>query len=87
MSLFIQCADSVLDYVIDWDQWLEESDVISSSIWAADSPLTIQRETNTENRAVAFISGGEVNREYTVVNTIVTTGGRTHCQEIIIRIE
>ena len=68
--------DSVLDYSIDWSQWLA-SDTLVSSNWTVPSGITIDSNTNDTTSTTIWVSGGTVGVTYSLQNRIVTALGRT----------
>lgn len=75
--------DAVLDYIIDWSDWLD-SDTINTSSWIIETGIAEDSNSNTTTTATIWLSGGTVNNEYTVTNRIETVGGRTDDRSIII---
>lgn len=73
---FDKDPSAVLDYTIDWSEWLVD-DTISTSAWTVDSGLTTVTTTNTTTTATVWVSGGTLGASYNLINTIVTAGGRT----------
>ena len=67
---------NVLDYLINWGDWLE-LDTILSSAWTVDDGITIEDESNTTTTTTVWLSGGVMGRTYNFKNVIVTDGGRT----------
>jgi hypothetical protein len=76
INRFTKDPSAVLDYQIDWSDWLD-SDTISSSDWTAQTGITIDSDTNTTTTATVWLSGGTAGKTYRVTNTIVTAGLRT----------
>jgi hypothetical protein len=76
MKAFVQDPQAILDYIIDWEPWLD-GDTISTSVWVLDSPLVEVSESNTTTTTTIFISSGSVSVDYNVTNTVTTAGGRT----------
>ena len=74
MSEFEKTDDGVLDYKIDYTNWIL-TDTIASSTWEAVG-LTIDSSSFTNADTTIFLSGGVTGQLYEVRNTIVTTGGR-----------
>ena len=72
---FTKSDDEVLDYAVDWSDWLN-SDTISSSSWSS-SAVTIDSDTNSTTTATVWLSGGTSGDIDQVTNQIVTAGGRT----------
>lgn len=79
MATFFTLKDpnAVLDYAIDWTNWLVGGDVISTSTWLAPSALTIINSTFTGGTTVVFLSGGTAGEVYNVTNRIITAANRT----------
>ena len=80
---FLKDPDSVLDYHINWDSWLN-GDTISTSSWTADAGIVIDSDSNTSTAATVWLSSGTAANEYTVTNQIVTAGSRTDDRSIYI---
>jgi hypothetical protein len=84
---FIKDVDAVLDYGVDWSNWLESGDTISSSTWTiTPSSITTDSTENTTTQAKIWLSGGTVGTTYTATNRIVTNEGRTQDQSIYIKV-
>lgn len=62
--------DAVLDYVIDWSDWLEVGEVITFSEWTMIGDATITHSTYTDTTATVWISGGTAT--FSVTNEITT---------------
>jgi len=75
----------VLDYTIDWEALLD-GDTITTSEWTVDTGITKDSDSNTSTLAIIWISGGTVDKQYTLTNTIVTAGGRTRVRSIAINV-
>lgn len=84
VETFTKDPDAVLDYQIDWSDWLG-ADTISASTWAADTGITVDSETETTTAATVWLSGGTAGDDYVVTNEIVTAGGRTEQRSLLIR--
>lgn len=78
MNIFIKPLNSNLDYGFDWKKlnYLEENEVIETSVWEAPEALTLTNEQNTDGVTSVFISGGAQGLNYKVKNTITTNQGR-----------
>ena len=76
MDKFVKDPDAVLDYKMDWSDWLGE-DTISASSWAVDNAnITIDSDTHTTTDTTVWLSGGEAKKSYRVTNSIETAAGR-----------
>ena len=69
--------DAVLDYTVDWSDWLGADTITGTPTWTVGTGLTKASQTNTTTTATAWLSGGTAGSDYTVACKIVTTGGRT----------
>lgn len=75
--LFKKDPSAVLDYGFDWETWLN-GDTINASEWVVPSGITEDSDSNTSLITKIWLSGGTVGETYTIVNRIVTAGGRTN---------
>lgn len=72
---------ATLDYSVDWSDWVSAGDVITSSIWTistitGDTAPVEEEDTNLgSNIATVWLSGGTVDKIYTITNTITTDNG------------
>lgn len=71
-----------LDFYMDWRDWLEDGDSISTSTWTI-SPTGLDKGTDEENALLSdegirgvWLEGGTVDEIYKVVNRITTAQGR-----------
>jgi hypothetical protein len=77
--------DEVLDYKIDWATRLD-GDTISSSTWMVSAGLTKNSDTSATTSTTIWLSSGVEGAVYQIVNEIVTVGGRTMDQTVVLRI-
>ncbi len=85
---FVKLLDEVKDYTLDWSDEIGSSDPITLSVWtitpASSPPLIIDSDAFTPTTTSLFLSGGMVGEDYTLENTIVTTGANARtCQASI----
>ena len=73
---FIKDPNAVLDYTVDWEEWLD-TDTISTSTWSVPSGITQDSESESTTTTTIWLSGGTDGFVYACKNTIVTTNGRT----------
>jgi hypothetical protein len=76
-GLYVQDPTEVLDYQINWADFLPTGDAIASSAWTADTGLTVTTGGYTATTTTVWVSGGTARYLYRVTNTVTTTGGRT----------
>lgn len=78
--------DEVLDYGFAWTAWLG-GDTITSSTWVVPVGLTKGTDTFDASTTTVWVSGGVSGSAYTVVNRVVTAGGRTAERALRIRVK
>ena len=83
---WIKDPDAVLDYTVDWEDWLN-GDTIKTSEWTVPTGITKDSSNNTTLLATVWLSGGTDGVTYTVVNEIVTNGSRTDNRSIFIEVK
>jgi hypothetical protein len=79
--------DEVLDRYIDWPPRLPDGDTIIHSEWEVPAGITLDDSEFTETRTTAWLSGGTEGTTYTLVNRVMTEGGRTLDQSAKIKIK
>lgn len=79
--------DAVLDYSIDWADWLADvSDTISSHSVTVNG-MTKNTSTNTTTKVTAWLQGGAAAQMPSATYQIVTAGGRTDERTIYFNIK
>ena len=78
--------DAVLDWVWDWNEWLDDGETISNSQFIVSVGITVDSESNTTKTSTVWLSGGTAGQVYQVTNRIATSGGRTDDRSITIRV-
>ena len=88
MATFAKDPVAILDYILDWSDWLD-SDVIVNSLWTAEPGITIVTDSRlfTDTTTTVWLSDGALRSSYKVSNTITTDGGRVQKHSFHIRIE
>ena len=81
---FTKDPGAILDYTVDWTDWLASGETISTSTWTLPSGITEQSSTNTTASTTVWLSGGTDGDTYEVVNHIVTSQSRTDERTIYI---
>lgn len=81
-------AQSILDFSIDLSNLLQTGETISTSSWSVPTGITRVTDTNNDEIATIWLSGGTLNNIYELVNTVVTnsTPTRTFINRLIIPI-
>lgn len=70
---------AVLDYAVDWSDWLAAGETITESAWSIspdDDSLVEDSSDYTGIATVIWVSGGTEGQRYTLVNHITTSAGR-----------
>jgi len=80
---FLKDADAVLDYSVDWSDWLG-TDTISTSTWTVPTGITKNSDSKTDTATTVWLSGGTSGTNYALANKIVTAAGRTEERTITI---
>jgi hypothetical protein len=81
---FRKDPDAVLDYWIDWSDWLNDDDVISQYSVLAQSGIEVDDDELLNNRVTLWLSGGSPGNVYEVTCRVTTALGRTDDRSIII---
>lgn len=88
MATYVKDPDALLDYKIDWSDYLAEvSDYIVSANASATAGIEIASSSKTSTAHIFYVSGGTVGLEYMITSRIWTNGGRRDDRSIIIAIE
>ena len=82
---FTKDPDATISYQIDWEKWLNE-DTIDTSSWTADSGLTVVTDSSSSTRTTVQVSGGTAGETYELLNRITTQNGDETDRTLIIRI-
>ena len=78
LQTFYKAAAEVLDYTLDFSQWLESGDAIASaSVSVTADTVTLDSSSTTDTTVVAWISAGAAADDVTVTVSAVTDDGRT----------
>ncbi len=83
----IKDPQAILDYNIDWNDWLVNGDTISSSSWTLSTGITLQSSSVSNGITTAFISGGTIGTIYYATNRVDTTQGRRDERTITLVVE
>jgi len=83
---------AVLDYSLDWTNWLPSGEVISAITVTAETisgdaaPLTIDSSTNTDTLVTAYVSGGTAGNIYNVEYKITTDNAKKDSRNFRIKV-
>ena len=87
-ELEIKDPAAVLDYSLDWSDWLG-ADTIATSAWTVGAGLTKVSDDSAGPAATyttVWVSGGVNGTAYSCANTITTAAGRTNKRTITITV-
>jgi len=88
MSLTLQNPlkdpSAVLDYAFDWTGWLATGETISSYTVTAQSGITLDSDSATDDTVTVWLSGGTSGSRYRVSCKITTNAGRIDERSMII---
>lgn len=78
INIYAKDPAAVLDYYIDWTDWLVGEDTIVTSTWVATGSLTVTLFTEDilGGFTGVWVSGGVVGEHVLLTNHIVTSDGR-----------
>ena len=91
-NIFRKTAAEVETFGIDYTDRLSNeiitNDAIATSEWTVPAGITQDSDAidQSDTRAVITLSGGTDGENYTLVNVVVTAGGRTLEEEIVIQV-
>ena len=77
IGAYVKDPNAVLDYTVDWADWLASGETIATVTWTVETGLTKDSNTNTNTTATVWLSGGTDGTKYTVACKIVTSASRT----------
>lgn len=84
---FIKDPEAVLDYVLDWTNWLDSADTISAVAVTGATGITVDSSSSTTTSTTAWVSGGTEGNTYAVTFHITTAAGRETDRTIYLRIK
>lgn len=81
--------NDIIDYLVDWSDWLSDGDTIASSTWIVPAGITKDSDTFTNTTTTIWLSGGTAGQSYSLTNRIVTSNNppRTKDKTITIRVK
>lgn len=79
--------NDVIDYRIDWSNWLRDGDTVLLSEWIVPAGITMDSELNDNSSTTIWLSGGTAGQQYSLTNRITTTQGRQRDKTITITVK
>ncbi len=90
MRLFLKDPAALVDYEIEWGDWLAADETLTASSWAVEpiepGGLAVAMQTGIGTARRASVSGGVRGHLYRLTNRIATSAGRTDERSLAIRI-
>jgi hypothetical protein len=77
--------DAVLDWIFDWNDWLGETENISSATFIVDPGITVTTNSYTQKTATVWLQGGTEGQVYRVTCRVTTSEGRTDDRSFTLR--
>lgn len=94
MAKFVKDPNALLDYKVDWRDWLGDDQIVSAIAFtdalasAQTSGLRIATATvSASAAAVVWLSAGVLDTEYTITSRIWTSAGRRNDESFTVVIE
>jgi hypothetical protein len=72
IETYIKDVQAVLDYTIDWTEWLNNGEHIHSVVWTVSTGINNVSTSNTNFAATIWLSGGIAHSSYNVGCRITT---------------
>lgn len=82
--------DEVLDYSLNWTKRLGDGEALLTSEWTISGPdeLLVQDSDSLSSPATTiWLSAGTLNKTYTLLNRVTTSGGRTMDQSVRLKLK
>ena len=88
---WIQDPNSRLDYTFNWNDWLEEGELIighNITVSPNNHPLalSVSASSSSSGKVTAWLDNGRKNTKYSVACEITTSSGRTETESIAIAV-
>lgn len=86
IKTFIKAPDANLKYGFDWTKWLGD-DIVLNAVWNVPAPLVLGAVNRDNQKATAFLGGGEVNKTYLVSCHMTTVAGEEDTRSLYLKIQ
>jgi hypothetical protein len=84
----VKDPDAVLDYALDWTDWLGATDILIDAAWDITNGAAVESSLIHNNKvAVVWISGGDVGTQCALRCRITTVGGRIDDRTVFLKIK
>ena len=82
----LKANDAILDYVMNWTDWLSTGETITAHTVTVGTGLTKQSDSQTASAVTVWLTGGTKGVSYLVTIEIVTSQGRTDSRSFRVRV-
>jgi TRAP-type uncharacterized transport system substrate-binding protein len=87
MTIFRKDPEAVLDFAIDWSDWLQPLETIVSYVITVPTGIVKDSASEASGVITMWLSGGTAGTYYSVEVKIVTNAGRTDERTMKISVE
>lgn len=89
MTVLMKDPDALLDYAVDWSDYLEDGEVLGDSEWSVtpDGDMIVESDSRGDQIATVQLRAGVVGHVYLVTNRIITSLGRMDDRSLTIRVQ
>ena len=85
---FTKDPDALIDYIVEWSEWMPTGDNLVSANTTAQSGITVDSQAVTTASALhtIWLSGGAPGTTYRITSRIYTNGGRRDERSFFVRV-
>lgn len=87
LANYIKDPEAVLEYPFDWNDWLADSETITSYVVTVPAGLTLNADGQASGVVTPWISGGTAGQSYRVECKVTTSEGRTDERSVSIMVQ
>lgn len=78
---------AVLDYKLDWSDWMEDGDTITDDTVTVPAGLTLDSSSHDDASVTFWLSGGTAGQHYRVTVQITTSAGRVDERSVSVKVQ
>jgi len=83
---FVKDAHALLDFSVDWSDWLADGETVSTSEWTVPDGLTEGAVSSAAGVETVWLSGGTAGSTYRVSNRVSTSESRVDERSFFVRV-
>jgi hypothetical protein len=87
LATFTKDPDAVLDYTIDWSDWLTGAEELTAAAFTVPTGITKDSEEKTTTTATVWLSGGTAGESYEITCHITTNNTKPREDDRTIKIK